>query len=134
MKTKLTIIAISGTLLLKCPGQEPPKAAATPGASPSTKAPLIIPQPKSVKLGVGRFHVRPDAKWVVRATALDKRLSGAARSVFDSKWCLFLDTPQPWIALELGSSSQMKFPPGRANHAGPLILKATVWLWRPTGW
>ena len=30
--------------------------------------------------------------------------------MFDSKWCIFSDTPQPWITLELGSSIQTNFP------------------------
>ena len=112
MKAVIACLAACGTLLSECPGQEQPKPSSTHEVSPGAKAPLIIPQPKFVKPGVGRFHVRPDAKWLVRATTPDKRLWQAAQSVFDSKWCVSVDTTQSWIALELGSSSQMKFPTG----------------------
>jgi hexosaminidase len=115
MRTVLAFIAVCGTLLLKCPGQEPPKAAATPVASPGTKAPLIIPQPKSVKLGVGAFHVQPKAQWVIRAAGSKENLQGAARSVFDCRWCILIDTTNPWISLELGSISQRKFPTGASQ-------------------
>jgi hypothetical protein len=35
--------------------------------------------------------------------------------VFDSKWCIFSDTPQPCIALELGSSAKREFPIGASQ-------------------
>ncbi len=112
MKTYIAAAAMCGTLLSTCLGQEPSRPSATPETPPATKTPLIIPQPKSLKLGVGRFHARPDSKWLIRAATPDERLWQTAQSVFDSKWCISADPTQPWIALELGSGSQVDFPTG----------------------
>ena len=99
-------------LLLQCPAREQPEPSRASESSLGAKTPLIIPRPKSVRLGAGSFHVQPDAKWLIRAAAREERLWRAAQSLFDSKWCVFDNTTQPWIALELGSTSQVKVPTG----------------------
>ena len=110
MKTALALIATCGTILLECPGQEPPQSSSIQGASPGAKAPLIIPQPKSLRPGLGEFHVQPGAKWVLRGAARDERLWMAAQSVIGNKSGSFEKTDQSWTALVIGSSSRTNFP------------------------
>jgi hexosaminidase len=113
MKAVFALLAACGALLLECPGQEQTKPSAGPEPSPSAKAPLIVPQPKSLRLGSGTFLPQPGDKWVLHTPTFDQRLSHAARSVFDSKWCIVDKTTQPWIALEIGSIRQTRFPTGQ---------------------
>jgi len=115
MKTVIAFIAACGTLLLECQGQEPQKSSSTPEASPVAKAPLVIPQPKSLRLGLGELRLQPGAKWLLRAAARDERLWQAAQSAFAGKSGSFEKTGRPWLALVLGSSSRTDFPTGQTQ-------------------
>ena len=110
MKKALTFVAACGILLLDCSGQ--PQPSSSERASLRPKAPLVIPQPKSLHPGLGEFRLQPGAKWVLRATARDERLWMAAQSVIGNKSGSFEKTDQSWTALVIGSSSRTEFPTG----------------------
>lgn len=141
IKAAFAIIAVCGTLLLQCVGQERSPATTNAGAPDELKAPLVIPQPKTLRLGVGQFRVPSGAKWILHAAARDERLWLAAQLAFAGKPSSFEQTHQPWIVLAFGASSRTNFPAGQpqprwasdpegyrltADTNGVVILAATM--------
>jgi hypothetical protein len=105
-------VICGAALALECCGQEPPKLPSPQEASPTAKAPLIIPQPKSVRLGSGVYHLAPGAKWVLRAAARDEGLWQAAESALAGKTGSYEKVEQPWVSVVVGSPGNMNFPTG----------------------
>ena len=109
-KPTIACFAACGIIAQLCCGQEHPGTSPTRDASLGGKAPLIIPQPKSVQPGVGTFRLRPGAKWRLRAPARDERLWRAAQSAFLGNPGAFERSAQPWVTLQIGSGAQASFP------------------------
>ena len=97
---------------IACAAQEPSPSPAAPGAAPGAKGPLIIPQPKSLRMGSGVCRVQPDSRWVLRAAARDEGLWQAAQSALGGKRGSFEKVAQPWVTLAVGSGSAANFPTG----------------------
>ena len=113
MRTLLAVIAACGALVLECPAQERSATPANEGTPAGPKAPLIIPQPKLLRPGLGEFHLPADAKWVLRAAARDERLWQAAQAAFVGQSGTFEKSEQPGLALVIGCSSRTNFPTGQ---------------------
>ena len=110
---RLADIAICGALLTTCLGQEQTKPSATPESSLGVRAPLIIPQPKSLRLGLGAFRLQTGARWTLHAVERDERPWLAAEPAFAGKVGHFSKNDQPWVLLQMGSSGQTNFPTGK---------------------
>ena len=115
MKAAFSFTAICGTFLLNCAGQEQPKPPTPPEPSPGVNPPLIIPQPKTLRMGAGVFRMPPGGGWKLRAATRDERLWRAAQLVFVGSPGSFEQTAQPWIGLEMGSCSSTNFPTGQSQ-------------------
>jgi hexosaminidase len=97
---------------MQCLGQEPPRAMRPAQTVPAAKAPLIIPQPKSVHMGAGSFCPLPGAKWTLRAASRDDRLWRASPLALSSASGNFEETTHPWTTLTMGSVREPGFPDG----------------------
>jgi hypothetical protein len=97
---------------ITCAAQERPPSALTREASPGAKVPLIIPQPKWVRLGEGVCRLPAESGWVLRAATRDSGLWPAAQSLLGGSRGSFAQVAQPWVVLALGSSSKTNFPTG----------------------
>ena len=115
MKTAFSFIAVCGTLLLQCLGQEQSQVHSNEGTPIGAKLPLVIPQPKMLRAGLGEFHMPHGAKWVLRAAARDERLWLAVQSAFAGKSGSFEKADQPWVTLVIGSSSRTNYPAGQTQ-------------------
>ncbi len=115
LKAALALLAAGGALLLGCPAQAQPKSAPLAHALPGVQVPLIIPQPKSLRLGEGIFRLPPGAGWTLRAATRDERLWRAAESAFAGSAGHFEKSDQSWIALEIGSDRATNFPTGQTQ-------------------
>jgi hypothetical protein len=113
--TLLTSAILGVAVVLECGAQEQDKSASTQAASGGAKAPLIIPQPKSLHVGSGAYHLPADAKWVLRASTRDERLWQAAESAFASKKGSYESAVQPWVSLQVGAPGSVNFPTGQAQ-------------------
>ena len=100
----LGCVAACGVLMPACLAQEHSGTGSAPAASPVAKAPLIIPRPKSVKLGAGSFNVPPHYRWLLVAKEKDQGLWEAARRAFGDRPGDFVQVPQQGITLQLGSN------------------------------
>jgi hexosaminidase len=109
----LVCVAACGVLMPACLTQEESGTGSAPAASPVAKAPLIIPQPKSVKLGAGSFSVPPHYRWLLIAKEKDKGLWEAAGRAFGGRPGDFLQLPQEGITLQLGSNYNTTIPTNR---------------------
>ncbi len=93
-----------------CAAQGQPTDSLVQVASPLAKPPLIIPQPKVVRLGSGDFHLVPDAQWVLRASDRDERLWLAAKAALGANSGSFEKSHDRSVALGIGILNQIKFP------------------------
>jgi hexosaminidase len=92
--------------------EQPTKSSSTDARSTGPKAPLIIPQPKSLHAGTGLYQPLGSAKWVLRAPARDEALWQAADSVLGSNAGSYEQAPQQWVTLQVGSPAGTSFPTG----------------------
>ena len=113
VRVLLVCVAACGVLVPACLAQEESGTGSAPAASPVAKAPLIIPQPKSVKLGAGSFNVPPHYRWLLIAKEKDKGLWEAAERAFGGRPGDFVQLPQEGITLQLGSNYNTTFPTDR---------------------
>ncbi len=109
----LVCVAACGVLVPACLAQEGSGTGSAPADSPVAKAPLIIPQPKSVKLGAGSFNVPPHYRWLLIAKEKDQGLWEAAGRAFGGRPGDFVQLPQEGITLQLGSNYNSAFLIGR---------------------
>lgn len=107
----LLSVCLCAPLLLAAP----PAPAAAPVSAPGK--PLIIPQPKSLRLGAGTFRLEPGMKWTLRAAARDPRLWQAAEAAFPGAPGAFTRSRSPGVVLQIGSPRQTVFPAGQARWA-----------------
>ena len=126
MRIAIAFLHVCGALRSQCRGQEQSQAATNASASAGMKAPLVIPQPKSLRLGWGEFRVPPGAKWVLRAAARDERLWRAAEvGLRRQVRCVREDgSAVDNLGLRCPAAGRI-FPSGNPSLAGPRTPKAT---------
>jgi hypothetical protein len=110
--TLLALAVAGGALVVECGAQEQAQSPAAQEASPGAKAPLIIPQPKSLRAGSGVYTLPPGAKWVLRAATRDEGLWQAAESALAGRAGSYERVAQPWVTVEVGSAVNTNFPTG----------------------
>jgi hexosaminidase len=108
----LTWAVIGLALIADCGAEQHAKAAPTEATSASLKAPLVIPQPKSLHLGSGTYLLPPGSKWVLRTAERQARLWRAAESVLASTAGTYEKATQTWVTLQVGLPSSTSFPTG----------------------